>query len=232
MGHPNDGHVNLVISSFNNLGNFIDKVKDLDETIVKVMWELKRLRKQRSDLRTKILSMLRKCKRVYVPQLFVTFSKGVEDKIELMDDCCFNESASLRWTLKQIASLRVDVGCEIDERVIMATKKRNVRSKTACTANGGSNSKANYKEKWKTASRYKRSINQRLNDKNVINVNKIKDDRNGSADATYYPMWCKDDPTKLIIRSSDKNEHDKMYSNLYNPGYYPNPFANYIERST
>ena len=230
MGRPDDGHANLVIALFSEITELIDKVRNVDEAIESMVWKLERLRAERSALKKGFLRALNKCKRVYASGLFEVLSESIGEKIAFANDRHLRESESLLWASKQMTSMRVKIAdgenavkrenviSERDE-ALSSIRKRKPVSKVRRRLNRTKG----YLKGNKGVSRCERDIDLRLD--------RIDDDRTVNGLRTvYYPVWSENDPKKLTIRSSDEREDDIVFLNVYDPGYYPNPFANYVRR--
>lgn len=204
MGRPAEGYENFVIMSFNKLRDNIVEIGNLDDTIENAIWKLKQLRSKRSELRVGILKELKKCKRVYVPELFKAFNDSVERVVKLMCSDFPIRSTSLVWIMKQVLVLREKTTSK-KAIATMAKSKEIGRGKGRIKANYGSNVRLIRKEEVDKADR---------------------DD-----EFKCYPVWHKDSPETIEIRSSE-NETENFALKVYDPGYYPNPFADFMEKYT
>lgn len=200
MARPSHRGENLVISNFTLLIRAIDEINSIDGEIESLACKMRNLKSLVSKKKNDLIKNVRKCSRNYVKPLFDRFQNDLVKFLKALNESYFMGSKSLNRLIERIKTVEFSWR-ERDTQFIVTKRCKRVNDK-------------GYNEKMMGLKEIVKSHN---------GANIALDDAEGKP---YFPIWDKNSPAKLRISNGESTD----VFNLYDPGYYPNPLSDFMEK--
>lgn len=201
MAQPSDNEENHVMKGFDYLKNECHDLYALDEKLLDLIYKIRKLREDRLIRRKDFVKKIKANNRNYGSTLFDLFRAGLIEIISDLNDSYFVRSMTLDWLKGKM----------------IAIKTRGV--------NGHNEDSSRKRKIPRKANVFSGIYGYRNNLKRAKKVGKFEGGVKEIAAVHNVPIWEKSTPD--VIKISNGTEVNVV--NVYDPGYYPNPFSDFME---